>query len=94
MDMAARATVAGQGSLRILLAEDNPINQMVAIALLTNAGHNVETVENGRKAVAAVEQADYDVVLMDVQMPELDGVEAMHLIRAMPPPRGPYRSLP
>ncbi|MEA2754143.1 MAG: hypothetical protein QOJ54_432, partial [Aliidongia sp.] len=46
-DMAARATVAGQGSLRILLAEDNPINQMVAIALLTNAGHNVETVENG-----------------------------------------------
>jgi signal transduction histidine kinase/CheY-like chemotaxis protein len=78
----------GAHGLRILLAEDNLINQMVATALLTNAGHRVETVGNGREAVAAVEKSDYDAVLMDVQMPELDGVEATHLIRAMPAPRG------
>jgi signal transduction histidine kinase/DNA-binding response OmpR family regulator len=74
-------------SLLILLAEDNRINRMVATALLTNAGHRVETAENGREAVAAVEKTAYDAVLMDVQMPELDGVEATHLIRAMPAPR-------
>jgi signal transduction histidine kinase/DNA-binding response OmpR family regulator len=87
-EVPAPAMAVGQGRLRILLAEDNPINQMVATAILTNAGHTVETAENGREAVAAVERGDYDVVLMDVQMPELDGVEAMHLIRAMPAPRG------
>jgi signal transduction histidine kinase/DNA-binding response OmpR family regulator len=75
-------------SLRILLAEDNRINQLVALNILTNAGHRVETVETGRQAVAAVEKAVFDVVLMDVQMPELGGVEATQLIRALPPPRG------
>jgi signal transduction histidine kinase/CheY-like chemotaxis protein/HPt (histidine-containing phosphotransfer) domain-containing protein len=74
-------------SLLILLAEDNRINRMVATSLLTNAGHRVETAENGREAVAAVEKTAYDAVLMDVQMPELDGVEATQLIRAMAPPR-------
>ncbi len=85
-EMASRGTAPR--SLRVLLAEDNRINQLVAANILTNAGHQVETAETGRQAVAAVEKAIYDVVLMDVQMPELDGVEATQLIRALPPPRG------
>jgi signal transduction histidine kinase/CheY-like chemotaxis protein/HPt (histidine-containing phosphotransfer) domain-containing protein len=87
----AEATVAGSSvarqGLRILLAEDNKINQLLAVTLLTDAGHLVETAEDGFEAVAAVERTSYDVVLMDVQMPKLDGVEATQQIRAMPAPR-------
>jgi signal transduction histidine kinase/DNA-binding response OmpR family regulator len=74
-------------ALRILLAEDNKINQKFAVALLEKAGHTVEIAENGNEAVAAVQRCDYDVVLMDVQMPELDGVGATHEIRALPRPK-------
>ena len=73
--------------LRLLLAEDNKFNQQFATALLRKAGHNVETAENGHQAVDAVRRNDYDVVLMDVQMPELDGVQATQQIRALPPPK-------
>ena len=73
--------------LRILVAEDNAINQRVMAALLPRVGHDVTVVENGHQAVAAVRDGDYDVVLMDVQMPGLGGVEATQQIRAMPPPK-------
>ncbi len=73
--------------LRILVAEDNAINQRFIAALLHKAGHTVTMVENGHQAVAAVRDGDYDVVLMDVQMPDLDGVAATLQIRALPPPK-------
>jgi signal transduction histidine kinase/CheY-like chemotaxis protein len=82
----ATAVVHPSG-LWILVAEDNKINQMVAEAVLTEAGHSVDLVANGVLAVEAVRRHDYDVVLMDVQMPVLDGVQATKQIRALPPPK-------
>jgi CheY-like chemotaxis protein len=68
-------------SRKILLAEDNPVNQVVAAGLLERRGHEVTVVANGREAVAAVERERFDLVLMDVQMPEMDGFEATGIIR-------------
>jgi signal transduction histidine kinase/CheY-like chemotaxis protein/HPt (histidine-containing phosphotransfer) domain-containing protein len=76
----------GAGGLQLLLVEDNRINQQFALALLSKAGHTVEVVDNGHKAVDAVRKREYDAVLMDVQMPELDGIEATKQIRALSPP--------
>jgi PAS domain S-box-containing protein len=67
--------------MRILLAEDNPINQKLAVVLLQKAGYSVDVVENGLLAVEKVKEGDYNAVLMDVQMPEMDGLEATMLIR-------------
>jgi PAS domain S-box-containing protein len=67
--------------LRILVAEDNPVNQQLAVHLLERRGHSVIVAENGRQALSAIEKHKFDLVLMDVQMPEMGGLEATRAIR-------------
>ncbi len=69
-------------ALRILLAEDNPVNQQVLSLLLQRGGHQVEVAANGRLALEALERGPFDLVLMDLQMPEMDGLRATRLLRA------------
>lgn len=71
-------------SLRILVADDSPTNRLLAIRLLEKEGHSVKGVDNGAEAVAAVSGGVFDVVLMDIHMPVLDGYDATSQIRAMP----------
>ena len=79
-------------SLQVLLAEDNPVNQKLATRVLEKMGHQVTAVVNGREAVDAVLSGAYDVVLMDVQMPEMDGLQATVSIREAE--KGTHRHTP
>ncbi|RMG44214.1 MAG: response regulator [Acidobacteria bacterium] len=80
----AAATLApAAASLRILVAEDNPVNQKVAERMLARLGHRVTLVANGKAAVEAVRAERFDLVLMDCQMPELDGYDATRAIRGL-----------
>jgi CheY-like chemotaxis protein len=77
-----RSGTKADGGLRILLAEDNRINQRVAVRMLEKDGHQITIAEDGKKALLAVEQNTFDLVFMDVQMPEMDGFETTAAIRA------------
>ncbi|WP_294540346.1 amino acid permease [uncultured Rhodoblastus sp.] len=86
--IASSARKAGKAKIRVLVAEDNQTNQLVIRALLEKAGVRVDLVANGLEAVSAVRERPYDLVLMDVMMPELDGVSATRQIRALPGAQG------
>jgi anti-anti-sigma factor len=73
--------VTGTRPLRVLVAEDNPINQLLAARMLEKQGHTVVLANHGKEALAALQKQPIDLVLMDVEMPELDGLEATGLIR-------------
>ena len=81
--LVTRHTLSEQRKLgqRILLAEDNAINQKLAVVLLQKAGYSVDAVETGAQALEKVQSNQYNAVLMDVQMPEMDGFESTHQIR-------------
>jgi CheY-like chemotaxis protein len=77
--------------LKILIAEDNVVNQKVAMAMLKRLGYAPEVVSNGLEVLAALKRQAYDVVLMDVQMPEMDGLSAtQHICQMWPPTERPW----
>ncbi len=77
--------------LRLLLAEDNPVNQRLAVRILEKRGHHVTVANNGKEALCALERESFDVVLMDVQMPRVDGFEATGIIRELEAKTGKHQ---
>lgn len=88
--VALSATATAATGLHVLLAEDNAVNQRVAMAMLNKLGHEVEIAENGRLAVAAARRGGFDLILMDCLMPEMDGFQATAEIRRIEAERGAH----
>jgi|GEM_PF-4055706 len=84
LEQAAPSTYSPVLRGRVILAEDNPANQLIERALLENFGLHVDIAANGHEVIAALHRAPYDLVLMDINMPEMDGIEATTAIRKLP----------
>ena len=80
---------SGLKPMRILVAEDNPSNQRVLVEMLKRMGYRADAVADGREVIQALERQDYDLVLMDVKMPVMDGITATQVIRKLRLERGP-----
>lgn len=85
----ATARFQGLKPMRILVAEDNPSNQRVLVEMLKRLGYRADAVADGKEVVQALERQDYDLVLMDLKMPEMDGITATQVIRKLLPENGP-----